>query len=269
MNKNFVATTILTVLEKGPIPKKELISKVEKTQKVTVQAIYKELKKLTLEEVILTHGGHLSLNLMYISKEYTRWSSVLNTYEGGQNLKSHFLDLKADECMNLKFRTLSDLDAYWVHASLILDSLNKSKTPSYSIIPHDWFLYARHETDIFWTKSQKEKMRIIVNGTLSLDKEVTGRRIKNGYKICSGINPLKQQDTVYYTLLNGYVFKVTLDKKIQTLLLDFIKNTKKIASIDFENLNKIINTKCRCMMKISNDPVKFLKMTNKCKKYFS
>lgn len=269
MHNNFVANTILSVLEQGPVSKKDLISTVKKYNSVTSQAVYKELKKLTLDGMILSHGGYLSLNLMYVSKEYARWSSVLNTYEGGKDLKSHFLDLKDGEYINLKFKTLNDLDAYWVHVSLILDNVSKPKISSYSIIPHDWFMYGRKETDTFWTKSQKEKMRIIVNSKLSLDREVTSKRIKAGYKICSGINPLHQKNNIYYTLINGYVLKITLDQKIHKLLLNFIQNTKTIGSIDYEKLDKIIHTKCTCMMKIFHDQTKFMKLVNKCKKYFA
>ncbi len=215
MNKNFVADTILSILENGPVLKKDLIDIVTESKNVTLQAVYKELRKLIENEVILSHGGYLSLNLMYISKEYSKWSSILNTYEGGKDLKSHFLDLKEGEYINLKFKTLSDLDNYWVHASLILDNLIVPKISSYSIIPHDWFFYGRPETDIFWTKSQKEKMKILINGKYPLDKEVAHRRIKAGYKISFGINPLNQKNNVYYTLINGYVLKITLDQNTQ------------------------------------------------------
>lgn len=269
MHNNFVTNSILSILEKGPGLKKDLICAVQKHNQVTPQAVYKELKKLTLEGTVLFHGGYLSLNLMYISKEYTKWSSILNIYEAGRDLKSHFLDLKDGEYINLKFKTLNDLDAYWVHVSLILDNLSKPKIFSYSIIPHDWFFYGRQETDIFWTKNLKEKMRIIVNSKLPLDRDVAGKRIKAGYKICSGINPLRQKNNIYYTLINGYVLKITLDQKIHKLLLDFIQNTKTIDTIDYEKLDKIIHTKCTCMMKISHDQTKFMKLANKCKKYFA
>lgn len=269
MHKNFISDSVVSLLGKGPVLKKDIISTIKKDKGVTFQAIYKELKKLIKDGTLLFHGGYLSLNLMFVSKEYSKWANILNVYEGGKNLKTHFLDLTDGEFVNLKFKTLNDLDAYWVHASLILDNLTKPKISSYSVIPHDWFSYARQETDAFWTKSQKEKMRIIINSKLPLDKEVAHKRIKAGYKICVGENPLRQKNNTYYTLIGGFVLKITLDRKIQTLLSNFIQNTRSISTIDYDKLDKIMNMKCKCTMKISNNQSKFLKMTNKCKKYFA
>jgi hypothetical protein len=274
MTKTPVAETIISLLEKGSVARKEVIEKTQKLNSVTMQAVYKELKSLVSSGKVLSHKDALSLNLLYISKQYDKWSSVLNHYEGGQNLKNHFLDLQEDEHITLKFKTLNAMDAYWVHASVILDKNTKqngSKQPlsSYSIIPHDWFAYGRKETDIFWTKTQKEKMRIVITGSTALDKEMARKRIKVGYKISASINPLKQKDTVYYTLINGYIFKITLDNKIQRLLTNFIEETESFDKIDYERIHKIINTPCSCVMKISKNQNKFTKMSAKCSKYFS
>lgn len=277
MTKTPVALTIISLLEEGSVAKKDVIEKTQKLCAVTMQAVYKEIKSLVTSGCILSHKDALSLNLLYISKQYNRWSSVLNHYEGGQNLKNHFLDLKEGEHITLKFKTLNDLDAYWVHASVILDKHNSNDSsltrktpplPSYSIIPHDWFSYGRKETDIFWTKSQKEKMRIIITGKTALDREMARKRIKAGYKISAMINPLKQNENIYYTLINGYIFKITLDNKIQRLLTDFIDETEGFDKIDYERIHTIINTPCTCVMKISKNQSRFEKMAAKCSKYF-
>jgi hypothetical protein len=268
MTKTPVAETIISLLEKGSVSRKELIEKVCKLNTVTMQAVYKEIKSLITSGKILSHKDALSLNLLYISKQYDRWSSVLNHYEGGQNLKNHFLDLQESESITLKFKTLNSLDAYWTHAFLILYKHNTSKRPSFSIVPHDWFSYGRKETDDFWVKSQKDKIRVIITGSTKLDKDIAARRIKSGHKINVSINPLKQNERTYYTLINGYVFKITLDTKIQKMLSKFVIDTKNFESIDYEKIDEIINTPCTCVMKISKNQNKFEKMAAKCGKYF-
>lgn len=269
MSKTPVAETIISLLEAGSMEKSQIIEKVRQRNGVTMQAVYKEIKALLASGCLLSHKKALSLNLMYISKQYDRWSSVLNHYEGGQSLKNHFLDLQEDEHITLKFKTLNDLDAYWVHAFLILHNHDTSKRPSFSVVPHDWFSYGRKETDIFWVKSQKDKIRLIITGSTKLDKEIAARRIKEGHKVNVSINPLKQKSNVYYTLIDGYIFKITLDNKIQKILSTFIDGTKDFASIDYTKIREIINTPCSCIMKISKNQNKFLKMSAKCTKYFS
>lgn len=269
MTKKSVSETIISLLEKGSVTRKTIIETVKKQNNVTMQAVYKEIKALLSSGCVLSHKNALSLNLLYISKQYDRWSSVLNHYEGGQSLKNHFLDLQEGEHITLKFHSLNDLDAYWVHAFLILHNHDTSKRPSFSIVPHDWFSYGRRETDIFWVKSQKDKIRIIINGSTRLDKDIASMRIKAGHKVNVGINPLKQKTNIYYSLIDGYVFKVTLDKKIQKNLSDFIAQTKDFESVNYSEIHDIIDTRCSCIMKISKDQSKFLKMSGKCGKYFS
>lgn len=269
MHKIPVSETIISLLEKGSLPKKDVIEKVQKLNHVTMQAVYKELKNLITSGTVLSHKNALSLNLLYISKQYDRWSSILNHYEGGQNLKNHFLDLKEGEHITLKFKTLNDLDAYWTHAFLIIYKHDTIRRPSYSVVPHDWFSYGRKETDNFWIKSQKDKIRVIVTGSTKLDKDIAIRRRNSGHKINVSINPLKQDAKTYYTLINGYIFKVTLDNKIQRLLTNFIVETESFDKIDYEKIDKIINTPCICIMKISKNQNKFEKMSTKCSKYFA
>ncbi len=264
-----MSDSIISMLETGPLATKEVVRVVQKTNHVTIQAVYKEIKKLAESGKILLHKHALSLNLLYITKEYERWSNILNHYDKGPNLKNHFLDLREGEHISLKFKSLNDLDAYWVHAFLIIDKQNTSIPISYSIIPHDWFSYGRQETDIFWTKSQKTRSRIIVTGSEKLDKELARKRISEGFKLSASVNPLKQDDTTYFTLVNGYIFKITLDSKIYTLLNNFIKQTESIAKIDYKRVHEIINTPCVCTMKILKHTEKFEKMVSKCKKYFA
>ena len=80
MTKTPVALTIISLLEEGSLAKKDVIEKTQKLCAVTMQAVYKEIKSLITSGCILSHNNALSLNLLYISKQYDRWSSVLNHY---------------------------------------------------------------------------------------------------------------------------------------------------------------------------------------------
>ncbi len=268
MNPSSIGNTIISVLEKGSVSKQELLDYVRKKNRVTVQGIYKEIRRLIANGTILSHKQALSLNLLYISKQYDRWSSILNNYEGGLSLKNHFLDLQEGESLTYRFKTLNDLDAYWVHASIILDKHIRQRTHSYSVIPHDWFLYGRKETDVFWTKSQKKKMRLIITHPTPLDKEVARERGRAGYERMVGANPLKQDESIYYTLIEGYVFKIRLKAKTMQYIRTFMNMHDRISRINPEELEKLIYSPGEAVMKITRDKDKFNKLVSKCRKYF-
>lgn len=263
-----IGQTIISLLEKGSISKPDLLECVRKKNRVTIQGVYKELRRMIADGTVLSHKQALSLNLLYISKQYDRWSSVLNNYEGGLSLKNHFLDLQEGESLTYRFRTLNDLDAYWVHASLVLDKHLDQQAASYSVIPHDWFLYGRKETDLFWTRRQKVKMRLIITHPTPLDKEVSKERRHAGYTVMLGVNPLRQDEGVYYTLMEDYIFKITLKAKTMQQIKTFMNTYDRIDRIDPEELLKLIYSSGESVMKITKDKNKFNKLASKCKKYF-
>lgn len=268
MQNKSIDKKIISLLEKGPIDKRELIEKVSVSQGATVQGVYKELRRQLSKGVVLLHKGAVSLNLLFINKEYDRWSSILRNYETERSLKDHFLDLRNGESIILKFKNLNDLDAYWVHAFFVLEKKNKKTDYSYSVIPHDWFFYARKETDAFWTKGQKEKSRIILTHPLDLDKEVANKRRLAGYDIANNLNPFSQSENIYYTLIGDFIFKITLNSKINKELIHFIRKQSKLKNIDYIEINNLINKKTICTMKITRNANKCKKMISKCKKYF-
>ena len=268
MNTSSISSTIVSMLEKGSMSKQDLLDRVCKKKGVTIQGVYKEIRKLVANGTLLLHKQALSLNLLYISKQYNRWSSVLNNYEGGLNLKNHFLDLQEGESLTYRFKTLNDLDAYWVHAAIILDKQIRHSSATYSVIPHDWFLYGRKETDIFWTNSQKAKMRLIITHPTLIDREVSKVRRRAGYTTALGVNPFKQDEATYYTLINGYIFKIKLKAKTMQQIKVFMNTYDRIDNIDAEELRKLIFNSGESVMKIIKDEKKFNKLISKCKKYF-
>jgi hypothetical protein len=248
--------------------KKDLIDRVTSSQDATPQGVYKELRRQISKGVILLHKNAVSFNLLFINKEYDRWNSVLRNYEVNRNLKDHFLDLQEGESITLKFKNLNDLDAYWVHAFFILEKQLKLSRHSYSIIPHDWFFYARKETDVFWTKGQKEKSRIIITNPKAIDKDVSMQRRSSGYEVALSLNPFQQNENEYYTLIDGFIFRITLGSKITEGLKDFLDSNSKITAVDSNEINRLINTTSICTMKITRNLSKYNKMLTKCKKYF-
>jgi hypothetical protein len=267
MKKISVEDRIVQKLSKGALEKNKLIKGVQKASECTVQAVYKELRKLLGESAITIHKDSVSLTLLYIEKELARWEETSRAYNT-RHLSHHFLDLREGESLSLKFKNFNELDAYWVHAFILLEKELPENFPTYSVTPHDWFYYGRRETDIFWTKKQRRLQRLVVTHPTQIDREVVRHRIKAGFEITPGKNPLKQEEYEYYTILGDWIFKILLDKKINLELVEFIKNTKSLEDLDSFAIQKILSKKGVSSMKISRNKKLAERMTQKLKKYF-
>lgn len=266
MNKS-VKQTIIETLARGPIDKALLIDKVTQSCGVSAQAVYKTLRELARSDVLTIHRSSVSLTIMYIETELQKWEDVSMTYNA-RPLTSHFLGLQEGESLTLRFKTLNELDAYWVHAFFLLERKLPEDLISYSVIPHDWFYYGRRETDIFWTEKQKRKSRLVITHPYEVDMRVLRARRQAGYGITPGVNPFTQEEWEYYTLIEDWIFKVTIDKKLHAELVKIAKDVTSIEEIDQFQLQQLLSKIGVNTMKIYRNKKRAEAMTNKVKKYF-
>lgn len=266
MNKS-VRQTIIEILAKGSTRKALLIKQVTKACTVSPQAVYRTLRELAASDVLTIHQASVSLTLMYIETELQKWEDVSVTYNA-RPLTSHFLGLQEGESLTLRFKTLNELDAYWVHAFFLLERKLTEDLISYSVIPHDWFYYGRRETDIFWTEKQKRKSRLVITHPYEVDMRVLRARRQAGYGMTPGVNPFSQEEWEYYTLIEDWIFKVTLDRKLHAELVTIAKEVKSIEEIDQLQLQQLLSKNGVNTMKIYRNKKRAEVMTNKVKKYF-
>lgn len=262
-----IAKTICTLLQNGPVLKRDVLRHVVQENRVTVQGVYKELRRLIKNSTLLLHNNTLSLNLMYIQKELEKWQRTRERYEDIEQNNQEFSKLKEGKSMTVKFKDLKSLDMYWVHISVLISTYKKDM-PSYALIPHDWFFYATQDTDSFWSKSEKERSRILITHPTELDKSISRQRIKLGYKVTTNENPLHQEQNVYINLIGGYICKVTMSPEISKQI-DLISNTyQKMRDIPKDQIQKLLITQSTLSIKITQDFKKYEKLIKKCEKWF-
>jgi hypothetical protein len=266
MNK-LVEKTIIKNLSHGAVEKSKLIIAVTESRDVTVQAVYRTLRELAGLDVLTIHKNSVSLTIMYIETELQRWGQIAEAYNT-RPLSDHFLGLREGEMMELRFNTLNELDTYWVHAFLLLERRLLTSLPTYSIIPHDWFYYGRREADIFWTEKQRHKQRLIITHPSAVDMCALRARRKAGYEMTAGVNPFKQEENEYYTLVDDWILKVTLDARLHEQLVEISENAAQLSDIDQIRLQGVLIRKGSNSMKIYRRRKRAYTMTSKVKKYF-
>ena len=262
-----VEQSIFSYLEKGARLKSDLLRDVTARESVSVQAVYKILRKLRAEGKLVEHKDSLSLSMWHIENEYKRWAKVSAVYESRLSY-SDFIFLEPGKKFTRYFNTYNDLDRYWVTAFLLIERILPQGLHSYTLMPHDWYIYAHVESDVYWSKNHKQKQRLIITNPFEADKLVSRIRRKSGYEVTYGVNPLKQNDRKHFSIVGNWIFEVDFDEKFTESLVEFIKPLRSIENVDLTQIRKMINEKGRFKMSVYHNEKKASEMVRKLKKYF-
>ncbi len=120
----------------------------EKYKPVTKQAVYKTLKKLCNDEIIIKHKDTFSINNIWKKR-------VVSLLEHS----NRFPSLKEGESIAYSFKSFKQLDEYWKHIQE--GTLEDAKT-TYFFCPHQywWFVPGRRESEVTFYKSFEENKEI-------------------------------------------------------------------------------------------------------------
>lgn len=130
---------------------------------VTPQAVYKTLRKLIGQEVVLKHKDTYSLNNV--------WKREVVSLLGKT---SALLELHPGESIMYSFKSLEQLDKYWKH---IQEDTSGDVAITYFFCPHQywWFVPGRRESEKnFYAQFAEDKRHavLLLGGITAVDKEL-------------------------------------------------------------------------------------------------
>ena len=250
--------------------------------KCSVQSVYTAMRELALDEIVVIHGKHISLSLIWLAQKKEEIALAEQVYKNmnlllqiSENIKSKGLSEKR-EMNRFVFKSISELDLFWTQAYTILLEKNNNYDAQYLITPHDFFLYTRPATDNFWLNSNvkdKAVTRLIVTHTTHIDRLVILARKKMHGKQIEYLldqNPFKNKSNIYINVVGDYIFTAKFDEKINKKLEQTISQFKKLdfTKEEKDNMTKIINMQGKFVFVIESNEKKANKYKNKLKKYF-
>lgn len=265
---------IIEHLLPGPQLMGALTEALSLNKKVTVQAVYKVLRQLRMEEVIIVHKHHVSLSHVWLLKEQEKFQFASDAYAHAPLIER----LQKGEVTkaSFSFKTLNEIDLFWTYTYIQIGEHVPSHIPTYSIQPHDWYYYARLDTDAYWVKKHTESGRLsrtLLTHSTELDRLVTRERKKKVgelFQYTLGENPLGQSNDRYYNLLGEYIFTVTLDPHIAEKLEALIESEKRIplSAKGLVTMSEIGIQKGIFKYTIERSSNRAKEMERKIKKYF-
>lgn len=268
--KQKLGELLIALLRSGPLKKADLIRAAADKTKATSQATYKALRLLRDKEIITMQRKTVSLSLIWLDDQLNTFKQAIEEYLTKARIET-FLGLRPGGSVTFKFRTLRELDIFWVHTFLLTESQIPSDVPMYAIIPHDWFSYVRPSTDRVWARrlSGGRHQGIVVTHALPFDKRVSQERMAKGLEFMFNKNPLKLDERTYINVIHHWVFQATLDEKVNEFLVAWMRNHQEAAKNDRRQLDLLCDLPGAYRLKITHSSRLAEKLTKKIAKYFT
>jgi len=255
--KETIEQLVIDTLQKGAIATVDLILELHKVRpNTTKQGVYRVLRKLKNEEKVVIHGKLVSLNSNWITN-MTEFFSLAQYYYSSKNSGANgFLNIQEKDKIIYHFNNLSLLDSFWSHAFNLLANITSAKEPIFIYNPHEWFFYARPETEKTLVKVLHKKSRqvlITVSHDDPLDKNLK-RNFNNDwtqYNITK--KKISPNDNYYFNIIGDYLIEVSINTSITKKINDFFKKTETFNDTAKQKLADIISSNGKNKLVISKN----------------
>ncbi|MFA4872151.1 MAG: hypothetical protein WC610_03815 [Patescibacteria group bacterium] len=263
---------ILKTLQKGTISTIKLIENISTIRpKTTKQGVYRVLRKLKDEEKIVIHGKSVSLNLHWIKNMNEFFSLAQFYYSPRVASPDGFLNVREKDKIVYFFKNLNLLDSFWSHAFHMFAEISNPKEPIFVYNPHEWFAYARQETEQTLIKTMNEKTRqvlITVAHSNPLDRELKKKFGSDLLQYNISDKKIFDKQDYYFNIFGDCLIEVFIDQKISEQIDKFFEKTKFFDDKASEELLEIVSRSGKNKLVISRNKKKVEKYKKTLSKNF-
>lgn len=147
---------LLDILSTGPINGTDLLLQISKKIPISKQGLYKALRQLLQEEIVIKEKTLFSLNKVWLS----RFKNFIESSEQNYGLILPILNKANNQRKVITFKNTEALDIYWGHLFLSLAETFKNK-PFFFFNHHSLFIHERPQSELYLFEiSIKNKLKI-------------------------------------------------------------------------------------------------------------
>ena len=228
---------ILHILSKGPIEGMDILKQITKESRPTKQGLYKILRKLLFNEVILKESNYFSLNKV--------WLSHLNNFviesEKNSGTILPFSDADSINKKTIKFKNAETLNIYWGHLFLTLQK--NYNNPFFFFNWHSWFIYENHNLESYLYKTSlnnTQKIMITLGSSTEMAKEFKKRFMKNNIQIAID-EKFNVPTTDHLCIIGDYFIVTRYGSKTMAQINSLFHNTTSFNDKKTMELHKILS----------------------------
>ena len=237
-------------------------------QNYSMPAVYKELRKLQEQGVVLKRKGEFSLSLSWILNLVELTDKMHDVYVESA-VDADILPLTSKKT-SFTFNSLTRVDDFWIHALFVMLQ-NSSRKTLFQWLPHPWFhLINSHKSFPLHNalRSAGYKVHNIVGGTTFLDMYSKKITTKNVYEFNYSEGPFQKERARYYSVSDEYLFTVHLSEKKAAEIDRFYDSIESFEDYDLSAALNIMTQDAKTLVTIEKNKAKVKKIWNKFVDYF-
>ena len=219
----------------------------------------------------MTHNKHISLNKLWVQKQYEFFKSANNEYNYKDTQYDNILSMADGDRASYIFHTAELLDQYWAHMFEIFIYNSPKELPIFLLNPHEWFFIAKKESeeDIFRLLDNDNRL-ILQTGFIDtqLDRLVL-KNVFNKWKHQYFINnKIKRRFNYYLNIVGDFLIEVYLDEDVSQKIEKFYQENVELNQVKVEEFKKIVHQKGKNRLVISRNKFKANNLRKKLSKPF-
>lgn len=197
----------------------------------TKQALYLVLRKLIEKEIVIKHGKLFSLSQPWFRK-MSLFFSIAEKQYGNTGESNEILRLSDGDKILYSFKNAEEADKFWAHAFHVFGTFLAGKEPIYMYNPHEWFFYARKESEEFMfteAKKRNQKIWLIAAGVSVLDKYIGKYFDGSTLQYYMTEEVLFEARNYYLNIFGDYIIEARIDEKVAEKVDEFYREHTKVT----------------------------------------
>ena len=272
--ENNLKSMILEILAKGPKDGVDLIEKIKTIRKdTTKQGIYKALRVLIKEKVIIKHRKSIMLNQIWINKLNNLVQQTDENYLISKKpAKTDTLDwMKEGSRIHYVFDSYDSLDRFHSHIFSLIIKKTDTHSPLFAYSPHEWFILKtnlkENEDYLFdWLRDRNRQTYFTIGHKTSLDKKFRDAYSSEGFEIAIDENT-SYPENYYLNIIGNFVIEMKNEISFANKLHEIYLSTKSENEAS-EEIKELLKAKHKIRMTLSCDEQKAKRLKTKLGKNF-
>lgn len=267
--KNNLQSCLVSILSKKQgVTAKLLHTEATKLYKeCSIQAIYKELRKLQENLVVVKINDKYSLSFSWILNSLKYMDDIYDNFIEQTNVRNLLPYNSSKQTWQLS--DLRRLDDLWIQILLSLFHETNEKI-AYCSVPHPWFELVHHSQDVNFQKALRingQNQYIIIGGNTYLDNYFSSRWPKDVYKHTTSDSIFDPNRRRYINVIGDFIFTFVLDKYTTKAIDNFFENVKSKKDISLTKIVDLFDGAAKIKATLEKEPLKAKKFVRKFRRY--
>ena len=237
-------------------------------REVSLQAVYKELRKLIAGGVVWKQASGYSLSASWV----LNFSQLADTMYHTLTESGLFEDVVpvSGEKARYQFSNLVRLDDFWINSLIMMVERSKEKK-MYQWLPHPWFNLIQNWKSMPFQNALLLSggfVQSIIGGTNFLDKQASLLTTKGVYEFSYSPGPYDERQSTYLSVTDTYLQTVELDPTKVKVIEDIYTSVQSAEDFDAAEILRRLVLPCKVTLTIDTNPRKVKRVYRKLRDYF-